>query len=662
MKITFIEKIIIAMALPVAFLFTFFVYAEKPFPTFEICSGASCNPKLPTVTAPSKNPRIVSSKDIIPDDTVLGSGNEGPRYVRGKRVRIHAQVEDQSGLDSVIALIKDASGNNIVKIPLYDDGSPENADNDIFVDKFGSSGEDDYIYSSFWQITYYMKTGVSYFLHIEAVDHFGNKYVSPTTEGEIEFELVDDCSTICVNWCSLDSSKPCSLDSDCGADGPCVESTRCKDGSIELCKFSDISQCNSWVLDNTCSGLGECCGAAHTCCSGIGEVCGTSDTCIICDGECNGVVSNDFCSITQDEDKNPMGCCGNSCCEDGFDDLGNESCSDSAIDRYEDNGNCPQDCLDTTGPEIILDEPTVRKTVGVTGEFLFRVIVRDVLSDIKINPFIDIYDSSDTIVCSNITLGNMGDDLYGVYISPVDCAGLVVANDYTISVTAEDLSPQNNITVVNPIYTFDVGCENNCVVEHYPDCHDSNNDWNRTNDTMLGLCTESDGCFYGSITNCSDYDDPTATFPGLGWCREGDDGIDDCCVESCTLPYTPVCYDDDNISDCREKPDGCYEVYPNTECGDWQECRIDSDGVANCCDDLDNDGYFDEDCGGDDCDDLDDERNPGFAEICDGKDNDCDLSVDDGSLCSLGWTCDGVNGCVINACIYGNSLLPCIIQ
>lgn len=66
------------------------------------------------------------------------------------------------------------------------------------------------------------------------------------------------------------------------------------------------------------------------------------------------------------------------------------------------------------------------------------------------------------------------------------------------------------------------------------------------------------------------------------------------------------------------------------------------------CTDNDNDGF----CSGDDCDDNDAGVNPGAAEVCDGVDNDCDGSVDEGCGMCLPKTsaCSANSDCCSNKC------------
>lgn len=54
-----------------------------------------------------------------------------------------------------------------------------------------------------------------------------------------------------------------------------------------------------------------------------------------------------------------------------------------------------------------------------------------------------------------------------------------------------------------------------------------------------------------------------------------------------------------------------------------------------CLTDLDGDGHYAMECGGDDCDDIDRFRNPSQAEICDELDNNCDDVVNGGIDCTF---------------------------
>ena len=78
--------------------------------------------------------------------------------------------------------------------------------------------------------------------------------------------------------------------------------------------------------------------------------------------------------------------------------------------------------------------------------------------------------------------------------------------------------------------------------------------------------------------------------------------------------------------------DGSEPCTIDRDCDDGDPCTLDSCDEGSCVHgpmDLDDDGYGDAACGGDDCDDGDEEVNPAMEELCsDGKDNDCNGAVD----------------------------------
>lgn len=83
-------------------------------------------------------------------------------------------------------------------------------------------------------------------------------------------------------------------------------------------------------------------------------------------------------------------------------------------------------------------------------------------------------------------------------------------------------------------------------------------------------------------------------------------------------PYDVVLFGDTNIllGSC-----GGYSSQ-TANAGMWQNI------YGSICGDNDGDGYNDDSCGGNDCDDSNATVYPGAAEICDGRDNDCDGGVD----------------------------------
>ncbi len=98
-----------------------------------------------------------------------------------------------------------------------------------------------------------------------------------------------------------------------------------------------------------------------------------------------------------------------------------------------------------------------------------------------------------------------------------------------------------------------------------------------------------------------------------------------------------------------------------------------ADEYAGPCWDLDADGFSDEICGGDDCDDGDFDVNPGASEgpfgdatCADGVDNDCDATMDGDDTgcwqCSVLADCDDENACTLDDCVdtlCENTLIDC---
>ncbi|MBN2492963.1 MAG: hypothetical protein JXR96_00125 [Deltaproteobacteria bacterium] len=150
-----------------------------------------------------------------------------------------------------------------------------------------------------------------------------------------------------------------------------------------------------------------------------------------------------------------------------------------------------------------------------------------------------------------------------------------------------------------------------------------------------------------------------------------------CCSDSTSCPdgtircdgtCTEVLFDDDNCGACDNACDlgltccggRCTDTLTDSEncgsCGnacenDTSVCRsgycVHEDDF-----DIDNDGYVGEQWGGDDCDDLDPDVNPGAPEVCGPKDDDCDGQIDEEPEATA--SCDDEDECTVNdRCVSG---------
>ncbi len=147
-------------------------------------------------------------------------------------------------------------------------------------------------------------------------------------------------------------------------------------------------------------------------------------------------------------------------------------------------------------------------------------------------------------------------------------------------------------------------------------------------------CAPFRGCILASVPRCDD---------GIPCTIDQCDEAADACE---SLPEDRLCGDGtfcNGAERCDVGAGGCASGAA-PDCDDADACTTDRcdarlDRCASSTRDADGDGDGDARCGGGDCDDADPTRSARTAEVCDGLDQDCDGTIDDGVLGACG-TCD----------------------
>jgi len=194
------------------------------------------------------------------------------------------------------------------------------------------------------------------------------------------------------------------------------------------------------------------------------------------------------------------------------------------------------------------------------------------------------------------------------------------------------------------------------------------NDNNCDTNVDEGLDYDSDSDSYYDPSSCIGGDD----------CDDGDPAINPGATEVCdsvdnncdTNVDEGLTFDNDgdgytDPSSCEGSKDDCDDSNYDINPGATEVC----DGVDNNCDgytdegldyDNDGDGYYDpSSCiGGDDCNDGDYSINPGATEVCDGVDNNCDGSTDEGNVCCGNGVTDPGEECDYDNAVDGDCCNP----
>ncbi len=118
--------------------------------------------------------------------------------------------------------------------------------------------------------------------------------------------------------------------------------------------------------------------------------------------------------------------------------------------------------------------------------------------------------------------------------------------------------------------------------------------------------------------------------------------INNDCDDACAVGRF-ICVGNDEVWSCEQGEDGCTGYVLTETCNDSEVCVENLCVERGACIDSDRDGRGQGCLDGDDCDDSNPDRYFGAREVCDGVDNDCNGTPDDGDACNP----DCTDGCVV---------------
>ncbi len=448
----------------------------------------------------------------------------------------------------------------------------------------------------------------------------------------------------CTSAAQCDDENPCTDDT-C-VQGKCVNTNNtapCDDG--QACSENDVCS------DGVCSGTAVGCDDGNPC---TNDSCDDSEGCVYipnsapCDDD-NACTIGDVCSNGSCVGGDALTCDdGNECTDD--------SCDPASGCVYSPNSN---ECDDG-------------QACSSNDHCSNGVCVGD-----------SSVDCDDNNPCTEDSCDDSLGCVHSFNIAPCDDENACTENDAcdqgSCHGTALNCDDGNDCT------TDSCDVANGCQHENNTDPCDDGDDC-----TVGDTCADG-ACQAGAARDCDDHEDCTddSCVQGLGCvhanntasCDDGNactDG-DHCQAGQCVSGEAAFdCDDGDPCTDDTCDPvNGCSHTYNTSPCDDGDSCTTGdtcSNGVCSGLPkDADSDGYIDENCGGDDCNDDVAAINPGAFEgpagdpVCsDGVDNNCNQLSDaqdpgcntcgDDSDCDDGNVCNGTETCSAGSCVAGTAL------